>query len=333
MIELLQGDVIAALVAFGSIALGTVSLILVWEGVQRWKRQKQISRQLEKLKDRSATEGLAASTPEELVKEVRTIRPRWLAELVTRLPRRQDLGHLLEQGDVDWTISTFLTLSLGLAAAAGLGFNLLTASAAWSVLAAFGGSLAPYAYVAWKRKQRFEAFEQDFPDAVDLLGRSMRAGHALRTGLGLIAEETPEPVRGEFRQVFQEQKFGLPIEESMRGLADRIDLMDVRIFVTLMIIQREVGGNLAESLANLSSLIRARFKFRRQLRVYTAQGRLTGYLLAALPIVLAAALYAIAPDHMSVLFVEPLGRTMLLVAVVLQILGFLAIRRVIDVEF
>ena len=197
---------------------------------------------------------------------------------------------------------------------------------------AVAGALLPYWYVSQQRKKRFKRFEEHFPEAIDLLGRAIRAGHAFSTGLGVVADESPEPVAGEFRQVYEEQKFGLPLADSLYALADRVSLLDVRIFVTAVLIQLESGGNLAEILDNLSHIIRERFRFRRQLRVHTAHGRMTGMVLGFAPIVAGLGMYALNPEYMRVLFEEPLGRMMLATAALLQLLGYFALRRIMDIE-
>jgi tight adherence protein B len=148
----------------------------------------------------------------------------------------------------------------------------------------------------------------------------------------MVSEEAKDPAASEFRQIFEEQRFGLPFEEALLGLADRNDLGDVRIFVTALLVQREVGGNLAEILDKISQTIRARFTIRRQLRVYTAQGRMSGYVLGAMPIVVGLGLYALDPDYISILFEETLGRFLLIGAIGLQFIGYLWIRKIVNIE-
>jgi tight adherence protein B len=148
----------------------------------------------------------------------------------------------------------------------------------------------------------------------------------------MVGEESPEPLAGEFRRVFEEQKFGLAIEDSLLALADRIDLVDMRIFVTALLIQREVGGNLAEILDKISYTIRERFTIQRQVRVYTAQGRFTGYLLAVLPIGVGFLIFLLNQEYMMILFQNPTGKLMITLAVILQIIGFFVIRKIIHIE-
>lgn len=322
-----------ALLAFMAVALGVVCLSLVWEALRRYRQDKEISRQLRKLVSRD-TDDEASSPPESVLRaRQRDAGPDWLQALLRFVPRRQDILNLLEQAESDWSVGVFVLLTFGLTAAVGLSVSLVSQSAvAPLVLGAIGGTL-PYAYLRRRRTKRYQAFEEHFPEAIELLARSMRAGHAILTGLEVVAQESPPPVDREFRQVFEEQRFGLPMRESLLGLADRIDTVDVRMFVTAVMIQRESGGNLAEILDGLGELIRERFKFRRQLRVHTAQGRMTGYLLAALPVLVGMALFTINRDYMIVLFVEPGGRMLLMATVFFQVVGFLWIRRIVNIEF
>src|SRR5205809_610061 len=198
--------------------------------------------------------------------------------------------------------------------------------------AASSGACLPYLYLR-RRKARFiQTFEEQLPEAIALLGRAIRAGHPLSAGLKMAADEATEPVAGAFRRVFEEQRFGIPFEDALLGLADRIDLVDVRILVTAILIQREVGGNLAEVLDKISHTVRARFTIRRQVRVYTAQGRFSGYVLAVLPIAVGSAIFAINREYMLILFRDPLGHWLLPIGVMLQILGYVWIRRIVHIE-
>jgi tight adherence protein B len=148
----------------------------------------------------------------------------------------------------------------------------------------------------------------------------------------MVAEELKDPISTEFQRTFEEQRFGLPFDDAIIAMADRVQLIDVRILVTAILIQREVGGNLAEVLDNLATVIRARFTIRRQLRVYTAQGRFSGYTLAVLPIIVGFVIYALNPGYMTLLFTHPIGKLLVFLAVVMQIVGFLWIRKIIDIE-
>ena len=190
----------------------------------------------------------------------------------------------------------------------------------------------PFAWLVNRRSSRFRQFEEQFPEALDLLSRAIRAGHAFQTALGMVGDELTEPVGPEFKKTFERQNFGLPLRDAMDELADRVTLLDVRFFVTAVAIQRETGGNLAEILDNLAHVVRERFKIRRQVRVHTAHGRFTGYVLLALPAALGAALSFLSPEHMRLLFQERMGQIMLIAAMVMQTIGFIWIRQVIKIE-
>ena len=193
--------------------------------------------------------------------------------------------------------------------------------------------LAPYVYLRGAAERRCAAFEERFPEAIDLMARALRAGHALTASLGMIAEEVNEPVRSEFRLLYEQQNYGLPLPQVLKAFAARMPLTDVRLFVTAVLTQRDTGGNLAEILDNLASVMRDRFRVRRQLRVLTAQGRMTGWILTLFPIVLALALWAFNPGHMTAFLTDPAGVHMLQIAAVLQVIGTVLIRKIVSVDY
>ncbi len=192
--------------------------------------------------------------------------------------------------------------------------------------------LIPYGVVMYLRQKRLRAFEERFPEALDLLGRAVRAGHAFTTGLEMIAKESPEPIASEFRTTFEEQNFGLPLRDALLNMTERIPSIDVRFFVTALLIQKETGGNLAEILDGLAQVIRDRFRIYREVRVRTAQGRLTAGILIGLPIFMMLLLMFMNPNYMSVLFHDPRGQLALTVAGVMQVIGSLVIWKIIHIE-
>jgi tight adherence protein B len=194
------------------------------------------------------------------------------------------------------------------------------------------GSMLPYLFLKRRRSTRLKRFEEQFPEALDLLSRAIRAGHAFQTAMGMCADELPAPVGIEFRKSFDQQNFGLPLKDALNELAERVPILDVKFFVTAVLIQRETGGNLAEILDNLAHVVRERFKILRQVRVHTAHGRFTGYVLLALPAALAAVLAWMNPDHMDLLFKEKMGQMMIMAAIVMQTVGYFWIRQVIKIE-
>jgi tight adherence protein B len=242
------------------------------------------------------------------------------------------VSRLIDTSGVHITPSAVGLISLVLAAAvAGLTMLFGQAVLVTFVAAIFGG-LAPIAWLKHKGTLRLKKFEEQFPEALDLLARAIRAGHAFQTSLGMVADELKEPVGPEFKKTFDQQNYGLPLRDALNEMAERIKILDVRFFVTAVLIQRDTGGNLSEILENLAHVVRERFKIRRQVRVHTAHGRFTGYVLLALPAALAVALSYINPEHMALLFHERMGQMMLIGAIVMQSIGFMWIRQVIKIE-
>lgn len=205
--------------------------------------------------------------------------------------------------------------------------------ATWSMPIGFAlGFGLPFMVLRIKRNRRMRTFEEQFPEALDLISRALKAGHAFATGLKMVADEMEEPVGPEFRKTFDEQNFGLPLKDALENLTIRIPVLDVRFFATAVLIQRETGGNLSEILENLAHVVRERFKILRQVRVYTAHGRMTGYVLLALPAFLSVALMFINPEHMNLLFRERMGQQLLMAAIVMQTCGFLWIKKIVKIE-
>jgi tight adherence protein B len=190
----------------------------------------------------------------------------------------------------------------------------------------------PYLVVSFKRRRRFNKFEEIFPEAMDMLARAVRAGYAASSAFELVADEMPDPLSSEFRILFEQQNLGLPMREAMENLAVRVPLPDVKIFVTSMQIQAQVGGNLAEILDNLSHVVRERFKIFRQIRVYTAEGRLSLIILTGLPPVAALLFFLLNPPYMQKLFEDSIGHFMLGAGIFLQLVGYLIIRKIIDIK-
>jgi len=190
----------------------------------------------------------------------------------------------------------------------------------------------PFALLAWKRRRRLRQFEEHFPEALDLLGRAVRAGHAFTTGLEMIAKESAEPIAGEFRATFEEQNFGLPVRDALLNLTERVPIVDVRFFVTALLVQKETGGNLAEILDGLARVVRDRFRIYREVRVRTAQGRLTAGILIALPIFMLCLLSVLNPSYVRVLFEDPKGPMVLGYAAIMQVIGSALLWKIIHIE-
>jgi tight adherence protein B len=255
---------------------------------------------------------------------------------VDRAARRAFKGMAVER----WLLQSGLRLSISGLLLIALLLGVLAAVIAtgwshrmWVAPIAFAiAACLPIGFVRRKRTVRLNKFEEYFPEALDLLARAVRAGHAFSAGMKMVADEMRDPVGPEFRKAFEEQNYGLSLKESLNNLAERVPLLDVRFFATAVLIQRETGGNLAEILENLANVVRERFKILRQVRVHTAHGRFTGYVLLGLPAFLALALTFINPEHMAVLFKDPIGHMLIIAAVVMQAAGWVWIKQVIKIE-
>jgi tight adherence protein B len=255
-----------------------------------------------------------------------------LDRLVARTTRGSALARWIEQSGMKASISSVLLIALVLAGVMALVANMVTRAPMSMFAGAALGFSMPFMVLRVKRTRRLRRFEEEFPEALDLISRALKAGHAFATGLKMVADEMKEPVGPEFRKTFDEQNFGLPLKDALENLTLRIPILDMRFFATAVLIQRETGGNLSEILENLAHVVRERFKILRQVRVYTAHGRLTGYVLLALPAVLAIALSFINPEHMNLLFRERIGQILLMVAMGMQTAGFIWIRQVVKIE-
>jgi tight adherence protein B len=246
--------------------------------------------------------------------------------------RGSSLGRWLDQSGLKVSLSGVLLVAFALAGLMALVAGVIARSKYALPVGAAVGFALPFVFLSFKRTRRMRTFEEQFPEGLDLIARALKAGHAFATGLKMVADEMADPVGPEFRKTFDEQNFGLPLKDALDNLTMRVPSLDVRFFATAVLIQRETGGNLSEILENLAHVVRERFKILRQVRVYTAHGRFTGYVLLALPAVLCIALSFINPEHMNLLFRERMGQMMLLGALGLQTAGYVWIRQVIKIE-
>jgi tight adherence protein B len=256
----------------------------------------------------------------------------FLNDLLKHARWAQKLDNLLVQGGMSIRLGTFILLIAFMGAAGffvvstvfhqpliGLGVGVFTGS--WPLL-----------YARYKKAQRIRKFEQQFPDALDMLTRALRAGLALNGAIQIVADESPDPVAQEFRVLFEENRLGLDMKEGLKKLAGRVDSTELRLFVTAVILQRETGGNLTEILERAAAIIRDRFRILGDIRTLTAQARLSGLVLAVLPIVMAGIVFVLAPEYLKGLAADPVGRALIVAAVALQVIGFLIIRRIVNIR-
>jgi len=255
-----------------------------------------------------------------------------LHRILATVPGIARLRLFLEQGAIQMQVGNFVLISIAISLFV-LFVVLVVGLPLYEALpAAIGAGAIPTVIASAIRQRRFNKFEEQFPEAMDFLGRAVRAGHAFTTGFELIANELPPPVGEEFRITFQQQKLGLPFRDALQNLAVRVPLPDVRIFISSLQIQRDSGGNLGEILDTMSMVVRERFKLRRQIKIYTAEGRLSSYVLTALPFAALGALYFLQPAYIMPMFTEPRGQRMLILAAILQAVGYVVIGRIIKIK-
>ncbi|NIP60721.1 MAG: type II secretion system F family protein [Gemmatimonadetes bacterium] len=319
---------LAAAAAFSAV-LAVIVAFQAISALREWRMRRDV---LDSLRDEDR-EGQDSRTQDSVVRAGTDGKEGFLLVLAERIPQLWDVQHLLVQSGLDWTLEGFAARVAAVATVLGVAALVAFESPALAGVAFVVGGVGPYLYVRWKKGKRIRLLDSQLPDAIDLIARAVRAGHPLSEGLRMAAEEAPEPLASEFRVTFEEQKFGLPFEEALLGLGDRVEIVDVRILITAILVQREVGGNLTEILEQIAETMRARFKLKRQVRVYTAQGRMSGYTLAALPILVGTAIFLINPSYIRTLFQEPMGHGLLVGAGILQGIGFLWIRRIVDVRY
>lgn len=249
-------------------------------------------------------------------------------QLVKRFHR---LRLLFEQADTRMTPTQFFTISAGLAAAGAIA-AMFTGKMLGVAPAALVLGCTPLVWLMYRRNKRFKTFAAQLPDALELIARALRAGHSLAAGFNLVQEEMAAPIGVEFGRVFEEQNLGIPMDQALNSLTDRIPNLDLKFFATALILQRQTGGDLAEILDKIGSLIRERFKIWGQVQALTGEGRLSGVVLLALPPVLFIAVYRLNHDYIMMLFSDPMGKKMLLVAIVMQLIGAVVIRKIVNIK-
>jgi tight adherence protein B len=243
------------------------------------------------------------------------------------------IHRLIEEAGLNLTVGAFVLMVTVSGLAGAVACWMLTAMFFAAIIAGLLVAALPVLIVMRKRTVRLQTFEEQFPEAIDLISRALRAGHALTTGLGMVADEIPPPVGAEFRRLYDEQNFGMSLPDALRAMSRRVPVLDARFFVTAVLTQRESGGNLSEVLDNLASVMRERFKLKRQIRVISAHGRISAWVLACLPPALAAILFMLSPNFMRVLWDDPLGVRLILIAVTLQVIGTIIISRMVRIEY
>ena len=317
-----------SILIIGAAFVGVFALIV---GIAAFFRDQSVSQMEERLStitgkgDKNDPTGLTELT-QLLAKE------RGKSALEAAFGNLFNLNLLFEQAQVTMSTATFLGICLALAVGTGsmvgaAGLNVMLAP----VVGIFFGSL-PFFWLVFGRKRRFAKFAAQLPEALEWVARALRAGHSLAAGFHLVSQESSDPIASEFGRVFEEQNLGLPFEEALSNLCERIPNLDLKFFVTAVILQRQTGGDLAEILDKIGRLIRERFAIWGQVQALTGEGRLSGIVLLALPPLLFITVYRMNPDYLSLLFTDELGKKMLVGGIVMQLLGALAIRKIVNIR-
>ena len=292
--------------------------------------QRQVQRRLKSVQRAEFAPAEFEAT--DVRKEERLSRYEWMHRLLTRLNLAGRLRLTLQQADVAWTVEGLVMMCLF----GWIGTSCILYLRIWSIAPALGlGALViplPFAYILRRRRKRFGRFEEQLPEAIDMLVSALRAGHSLMTALGFLGQESREPLSGEFRKCFEEQNYGVDLRTALLNLGVRVSVQDLQIFIAAVLIQKESGGNLAEVLEKVAQTSRERFRLRKQVRVHTAQGRMTGWILSLLPIGLGFGMYMVSPDGISLLWRHPTGLKLLYTAVVMNLLGALIIRKIVRIR-
>lgn len=293
------------------------------------------ARAQQKLRTRVNSSARAAAVRLSLVKDAERLSSVAVVDAVLGHARRvvRPTQLLIEQAGFRTTVGAFFLAS---GCAAGSAFVIVkwaTGHLTPALIVGAAAGLMPFLLARRARTKRAWKFEEQFPEGLDLIARALRAGHTFQAGLMMVSEEIEAPVGTEFRLLHDRQNFGMPISDALRDFAERTPVLDAKFFATAVLTQRDAGGNLAEVLDNLSAVIRERFKVKRQVRVISAHGRITGWVLACLPPALGVGLFIINPEIIRPLFTDPLGIKMFYAAIFLQVTGTLIIRKLVNIEY
>jgi tight adherence protein B len=255
-----------------------------------------------------------------------------LNRMLLRVQTALQLKRMLDQADLHITPSRLIMFSGMAAILALLAVSVVSVSLPLIALGGVVAALLPFLHVWWKRKQRFNQFLEHLPDALELMSRALSAGHAFSEALHMVAEEMPEPIAGEFRKTYEEQNLGLSLKLALENLMERIPLLDLRMCVTAVLIQRETGGNLGEILEKVAYTIRERFRIMGDLKTLTTSSRLSAWLLCGLPIFVAIAVTVMNPDYMAILWKDQRGHYLIAAAMSMQIIGMLIVRKILNIK-
>lgn len=256
----------------------------------------------------------------------------WLNDLLKQVRRLQVLKELHQQADCRMPLGVFVLVAILLAL---IGLSLALLMRQTFLFAVLLGALLgaiPYGYLLWKKSQRLAMFERQLPEALELVARALRAGHAFSVGLKMVGEEASDPIGKEFRRVFDEVSMGVALQQALDNMTHRVESVDLRFFTTSVLVQRETGGNLAEIIDSLAGLIRQRFELQLKVKALSAEGRISAIILLGLPFVVGALLFKTSPDYMGLLFTDPIGRNLATVGSIMMVVGAVMMKRMVNIK-
>jgi tight adherence protein B len=256
----------------------------------------------------------------------------WLDNLMNQAPGSTALSLLIRQSGKKWAASYLVIASVMAAIVVWWMAAVVAGNTLVSFLLGVAAGLAPYIYLYIAREIRFNRCDTLLPEAIDLMVRALRAGHAVPAVMEMIGQEVPEPLGSEFRTLHEEQSLGLPTREAILNLVDRVPRDDLRFLATAILVQGETGGNLTQILDKTAAVMRERVRLRGQLRIYTAQGRITGWILCAMPFLMFALISAVNPGYERILFTDPLGIHLIYGGLIMMVIGVLIVRKIIDIK-
>ena len=256
----------------------------------------------------------------------------WINRELVRLQSAMQLKRMLDQADLHITPSRLIMFSVMAGILGALAASVMTPYLLIMIVCGLFTAMLPFAHVWWKRKKRFDAFLENLPDALDLISRALSAGHAFSESLHMVSTEMPDPIATEFRKTYEEQNLGLSMKLALENMCQRMPLLDLRMCVTAVLIQRETGGNLAEILEKVAYTIRERFRILGDLKTLTTSSRMSAWLLCALPVFVAIAVTVMNPEYMSVLWKDQRGHYLIAAAMVLQVTGMLIVKKILNIK-
>lgn len=315
---------------FGTVALMTFVIIVLLTHPSTVERA--IEDRIARLQGAAGVPTAVSDGGTELVKQIRLSRIEQLDRFLRRHAFAYRLQLLIEQAESPWSVGKLMGMAATLALAGYVTGWCVLPNNALALLPALAFGSSPLLLLRFRKNRRLREFNRHLPEAIDLMSRALRAGHSLAAAIEIVGEECPEPVRTEFREVYRQQNFGLPVRDALVQLARRMPMPELGFVITAMLLQRETGGNLVEVLDRTAAVIRERLRIQGEIRIYTAQGRLTGWILTILPIAMFFLLGMANRGYTRVLIEEPIGRKLVYAGSILMIIGGLAIRKIVDVK-